>query len=401
MDINDFPTWFGLGSYGGLACTLAAAAGITTYALVRRRGSSLQLARSVLVCLVTSVCMLVPIWWDQNQLELYGPSLASVEILFWLCWTAILGWFIPLGMLLGYLVLTEPQVATTSNRTHLYQEQVLASLEDPARYHEPLGSGVAWGQLIPLRNPSQPGSGEAIEGQPILLSRQMTVLGRAQDCDIIVEDERTSRHHAEIDWDHGRVQLVDRTSMNGTLVNRQTVRSPLPLVTGDILDVGHQRYRFELLPAAEQRLKSPDAQPADLDVETKKVASVLIPNLNEPVSLVLTGLSVGVMGSVWLVDQPVMTIGRDKERQLYIPDESVSRLHAQIVRQQLGYFLSDLNSSNGTFLNGELLTAPSLLAPGDIVRIGAIELQCDDETQQKSQQSTIPLDGASTVAQTA
>jgi pSer/pThr/pTyr-binding forkhead associated (FHA) protein len=228
----------------------------------------------------------------------------------------------------------------------------------------------------------------------------MTVLGRAQDCDIIVEDERTSRHHAEIDWDHGRVQLVDRTSMNGTLVNRQTVRGPLPLVTGDILDLGHQRYRIELLPAAEQRLKIPDAQPAELEVETKKVASVPTSNLNEPASLVLTGLSVGVAGSVWSVDQPVMTIGRDKERQIFIPDESVSRLHAQIVRQQLGYFLSDLNSSNGTSLNGELLTAPSLLAPGDIIRIGAIELQCDDEEQQKSQQSTIPLDGASTIAQT-
>src|SRR5215469_10141832 len=399
MDINDFPTSFGLGSYGGLACTLVAAAGITTYALVRRRGSSLQLARSVLVCLVTSVCMLVSIWWDQNQLELYGPSLAGGVVLFWLCWTAVLGWFLPLGMLLGYLVLTEPQLAGSS-RGYLHPDQALAPLDDQARYFEPLGPGVAWGQLIPLRTPTQPGSAEAVEGQPILLTRQMTVLGRAQDCDIIVEDERTSRHHAEIDWDHGRVQMVDRTSMNGTLVNRQTLRGPLPLVTGDILDLGHQRYRFELLPAAELRIKAPDVQPAELEVETKKVSSVLIPPLVEPASVILTGLSVGVAGSVWLVDQPVMTIGRDKERQIYIPDESVSRLHAQIVRQQIGYYLSDLNSSNGTFLNGKLLTCPSLLAPGDIVRIGAIELQCDDEVQQKSQQSTIPLDGASTIAQT-
>jgi pSer/pThr/pTyr-binding forkhead associated (FHA) protein len=343
--------------------------------------------------------MLIPIWWDQNQLELYGPSLASGEVLFWLCWTAILGWFIPLGMLLGYLLLTEPQLAASS-RAHLHQEQELVPLDDPARYHEPLGPGVAWGQLIPLGNPAQPGSGEATPGQPILLSRQMTVLGRAQDCDIVVEDERTSRHHAEIDWDHGRVQLVDRTSMNGTLVNRQTVRSPLPLVTGDILDLGHQRYRFELLPAMELRLKAPEVQPVVLEVETKKVSTVVIPHLNQPASIILTGLSVGMAGSAWLVDQSVVTIGRDKERQIYIPDESVSRLHAQIVRQQIGYFLSDLNSSNGTFLNGELLTAPSLLSPGDIVRIGSIELQCDDEMQLRSQQSTIPLDGASTVAQT-
>ena len=400
MDINDFPTWFGLGSYGGLACTLLAAAGITTYALLRRRGSSRQLARSVLVCLLTSVFMLAPIWWDQNQLELYGPSLAGSEVFLWLCWTGLLGWLIPLGMLLGYLLLAEPQLALVSAELHLHQESALAPLDDPARYHEPLGSGVAWGQLIPLGNSAQSGPGRDTQGQPILLTRQMTLLGRAQDCDIIVEDERTSRHHAEIDWDHGRVQLVDRTSMNGTLVNRQTVRSPLPLVTGDILDLGHQRYRFELLPAADLRLKPHQIHAAELEVETKKVASILALPLNEPASLILTGLSVAVAGATWLVDQPVITIGRDKERQVYIPDESVSRLHAQIVRQQIGYFLSDLNSSNGTFLNGELLAAPSRLSPGDIVRVGAIEMQCDDEIHQKSQQSTIPLDGASTVAQT-
>ena len=401
MNINDFPTRFGLGSYGGLACTLLAAAGITTYALLRRRGSSHQLARSVLVCLIASVCMLPPIWWDQNRLQLYGPSLAGGEVLLWLCWTALLGWLIPIGILLGYVLLAEPQVAGAMSSSYLPNAPALAPLDDPARYHEPLGPGIPWGQLVPLGNPSQPENAQA-EGQPILLSRQMSVLGRDKDCDIVVEDERTSRHHAEIDWDHGRVQLVDRSSMNGTLVNRQTVRGPVPLLSGDILDLGAQRYRFELLPTARPLLpERSGTTPPNLEVETKKVPSILAVPALSPVSLMLSGLSPHVAGATWLVDQPVITIGRDLERQINVPHESVSRLHAQIVRQQSGYFLSDLNSSNGTYLNGELLLAPSLLAPGDIVRIGFIELECAEVVAEKSQQSTLPLEGASTVAQTA
>jgi pSer/pThr/pTyr-binding forkhead associated (FHA) protein len=106
-------------------------------------------------------------------------------------------------------------------------------------------------------------------------------------------------------------------------------------------------------------------------------------------------------GATWVVNQAVTTIGRDPTLDICIPHESISRRHAQIVRQQSGYFLSDLDSSNGTYQNGELLRAPSLLAHGDILRIGSIELQCDYEPLPPSQQATIPLEGpASTIAET-
>ena len=399
MDINDFPTRFSLGSYGGLACTVLAAAGITTYALLRRRGSSRLLARSILICLLASVCMLPAIWWDQNRLELYGPSLGTGEVLVWLCWTAVLGWLVPLGMLLGYVLLAEPQTNMTMFGWHKLGMIPLTPLDDPARYHEPLGPGVAWGQLIPL-GPSNPTDVEPAPGQPILLTRQMSILGREKDCDIVIEDERASRHHAEIDWDHGRVQLVDRTSMNGTLVNRQTVRGPVPLVSGDILDLGAQRYRFELRTGEGGSASPAESEEGELDVPTKKVQSLPAQPVPQPLSLILTGLSPQVAGSTWLINQRVVSIGRDSDRHINIPDESVSRLHAQIVRQQASYFLADLNSSNGTFLNGELLRAPSPLSPGDSIRIGGVEFQCDAAVEEKPQQSTLPLDGSSTLAPT-
>jgi len=86
-----------------------------------------------------------------------------------------------------------------------------------------------------------------------------------------------------------------------------------------------------------------------------------------------------------------MLIGRDAEHQIVLPDPSVSRTHAQIVRQPAGYFISDLDSSNGTLLNGERLSAPMPLAPGDILCVGIVELRC--EVAVTAVPPTVPLDG--------
>src|SRR5579859_1671950 len=80
----DFPIWFSVGCYGGLACIVLSGAGIAAYALLRHRGEPRQIARAILVCLVGSCLILPAIWWDQNRLELYGPAMDLREVLFWL-----------------------------------------------------------------------------------------------------------------------------------------------------------------------------------------------------------------------------------------------------------------------------------------------------------------------------
>src|SRR5262249_55179836 len=105
--------------------------------------------------------------------------------------------------------------------------------------------------------------------------------------------------------------------------------------------------------------------------------------------LVLVGLSGVVEGVRWQLSEPVMIIGRDAERQIALPDPLVSHSHAQIIRQLAGYFISDLDSSNGTLLNGEPLVAPTLLSPGDVLQIGSVELRC--EVAATAVPPTVPL----------
>ncbi|NOZ20790.1 MAG: FHA domain-containing protein [Planctomycetes bacterium] len=55
-----------------------------------------------------------------------------------------------------------------------------------------------------------------------------------------------------------------------------------------------------------------------------------------------------------------------------IADESVSRCHAEIIREPEGFFIRDIDSKNGTFLNDKKITSSTVIAPGDTVRIGKV-----------------------------
>lgn len=71
---------------------------------------------------------------------------------------------------------------------------------------------------------------------------------------------------------------------------------------------------------------------------------------------------------VELTGQPLV-VGRDSENHLAIPDDSVSRRHAIIEANDQGYVVTDLDSTNGTYVNNTRV-ATRQLYPGDRVRFG-------------------------------
>ncbi len=64
------------------------------------------------------------------------------------------------------------------------------------------------------------------------------------------------------------------------------------------------------------------------------------------------------------------TVGRKPDNDIVIPDESASRSHAEIFLQEDSLVINDLNSTNGTFVNRERITGPSVLRSKDQIRIG-------------------------------
>jgi len=68
-------------------------------------------------------------------------------------------------------------------------------------------------------------------------------------------------------------------------------------------------------------------------------------------------------------DKETITIGRENNSDIQINNLGVSKKHASITRQNGGYFIEDLNSTNGTLLNNEKITKAGLSGK-DVVTIG-------------------------------
>ena len=68
--------------------------------------------------------------------------------------------------------------------------------------------------------------------------------------------------------------------------------------------------------------------------------------------------------------QPRQMLGRDPSADVRILDDVVSRKHACISRQGERYFLENLGSSNGTYLNGKSIREATLLSSGDLIGLG-------------------------------
>ena len=75
----------------------------------------------------------------------------------------------------------------------------------------------------------------------------------------------------------------------------------------------------------------------------------------------------------WLLDGDRMTIGRDPSSGIYVEDASLSRHHADLVRNGRSWSVIDARSTNGTFVNGRRVSE-ALLQAHDVLRLGQVEL---------------------------
>ncbi|MCE5238835.1 FHA domain-containing protein [bacterium] len=72
---------------------------------------------------------------------------------------------------------------------------------------------------------------------------ESNVIGRANDCDIVIGEGAVSRRHCEIVWERVQYMLRDLGSANGTFVNAEQVQAA-PLREGDLVEVGFVQLRF-------------------------------------------------------------------------------------------------------------------------------------------------------------
>lgn len=234
----------------------------------------------------------------------------------------------------------------------------------------------------------------------ILLSGQGQVMsiGRQEGVSWQIAHRSVSRLHAEVIYENGAYWLCDAGSSNGTFVNGvlQTQAQPYRLRSHDHVRLGDVQLRFELR-ARISPGTTLGAVPAVSSLsdsfrhwqETQFHARALPPIP----ATVLTGLpatptlviasSAGSPMTLPLDTGRRYLIGRDTTNNIVLVDPSISRQHAEIVSAPDGFYIRDLNSSYGIFVNQMKITNFFHFTHGDHIVLGNILLYFSHREEHK------------------
>ncbi|HRF59491.1 MAG TPA: FHA domain-containing protein [Fimbriimonadaceae bacterium] len=284
--------------------------------------------------------------------------------------------FDPIGGAIGNLI------ATSTGRTEI-------GIVSRAVYAVLMGLGIglfvgivdrvtrqAWVRLVLGRN----------EGKEWMLDAPQNFIGRSERAHVpLFGDGNVMPMHASIQRHGSGYVLVDAGSPIGTGLNGQRVMGSAPLVNGDYIQVGPFNLQF-MVKAGRPGALPPErvgggATPISVGpapqapITPQPTASVAVaqpvaqPSSVEPPKLVIE--SGPGAGRVFPIDRPT-EIGR--EAAIAIPDPQASRRHAAIAPGPGGPTLTDLNSTNGTYVNGTKITSVTL-RPGDTITIGSTTIR--------------------------
>lgn len=296
----------------------------------------------------------------------------------------------------------------------------------------PSSAGMVNGRLVSLT-----------DGREYAIGAGRAVIGRDAECDVVVESKSVSRKHAEIMGTDKGYLLVD-LSTNGTYVNGEKIAGQRVLARADVIRVGDADLRFYADPPKGGGPPAPQAAPptptptptpapvpapapapapaaaapapptpkARAEDDALKALRSTVPNppakpapagpppapaaaarLNDtmhgtPAAAVPPGPLASILvrsgtkkGQRIPIRVPVVNIGRAEYNDIVLPEESVSTQHAKLQRRDGVWFLVDLGSTNGTFVDGEKLSGETPIAPGSTIRFGdaSVVFEPDDD----------------------
>src|SRR5438105_812779 len=215
------------------------------------------------------------------------------------------------------------------------------------------------------------------DGREYVITGTSLVFGREAGCDVVVAGKDVSRRHAEL-VHTPRGYLVVDSSTNGTFVNEEQVQGQRILARTDVIRIGEEQFRFyaEAAPLTPSSALPPGSavSPEQLKHTVHGIEAVVPPRASGAAFASFLARSGGLMGQRLSVTTPVVNLGRADYNDIVLPDPSVSTSHAKLQRREGVWVLVDLDSTNGTFVDGERVRGEAPLAPGATVRLGDVQL---------------------------
>lgn len=223
----------------------------------------------------------------------------------------------------GYPLAAEPAASTPPSHT-----------DRPA-------SASSRGKLVLVRP-----DGSETEG--LSLGEGRTLVGRKTHPGLEL-DHFLSLEHASFEWRGGKLVVSDLNSRNG-VYRRIPKDQPVALSHGMYFRVGQHVIRFEDLPA--QRAEQAERMGSPRGTAIGRIRLVIGPE---------------IYGNAYLLPEEGLFLGRERGDVLFPEDGYISGLHCRLHPREGGAYVTDLGSSNGTFVR---ITEPTELNSGDFVLVG-------------------------------
>lgn len=225
------------------------------------------------------------------------------------------------------------------------------------------------------------------------VAEQLTI-GRAEGNDLILSEGGVSRKHARFFVEGAELMVEDIGSANGTWVDGEKIAGPTKLSPKSQVVIGDYEIQLKLgskaLPRASRANARPSREPTSKGPAVKppaprstRVVEAIKPSggaglarrggPQKAAGPQLRGLTGTVTGKTFSLSG-TMTVGRVAGVDLQIDDDSVSRRHAELVIEGREVVVRDLGSANGTTVNGAPISEDTILAAGDIIQFGVVEV---------------------------
>ena len=209
-------------------------------------------------------------------------------------------------------------------------------------YEEPIESPVTNGLILKF----QIIEGDE-KGQKYSVPLPELVIGKGHQANVkLVHNPKASNKHAQI-ISYDKLYIVDLNSNNGTFVDGKRISEYAQLSVGSKIGIGNQE--FEITEISYNSLKD----------------SQMALKLKDP------------SGQEYKIAQMYMTLGRGDSAGIKLKDSSnkMSRIHSKLDVRNGSVYITDLDSTNGTYINGVRITKSTKLFLGSIVKLGGIILK--------------------------
>jgi ABC transport system ATP-binding/permease protein len=196
-------------------------------------------------------------------------------------------------------------------------------------------------------------------------------IGQASDNTLVLTDDKVLPYHAEIVRRGDRLELALATPDAALLLNGQPLvfKVRYGLAAGDLIEIGSIKLQLSI----EAQIELPEDWRSPLD-----------PSKADQ----------GAFETIALRGRSRLTLGRDLSNDTVIEHPVVSRFQAKIELLGGNWLITDLNSSDGTFINDQQILHPHPLRPGDEIRIGPCQFtfNFDETLTQQNEYGNFRLD---------